>query len=562
MLGGERIGGSVGSGMLWAILAMTAALGLYEVNWGLPNGNYSWAADALGPLTVLSIVKHSTASWNSGWFYFKYPLGYPLLLLLVDGPYLGFLHLTGGFRYPQAIYPYGFVDPESALHTMALLGRGVSLACILGTVALTYDIGRRLFGRTGGLLAAWFVATAYPMVYYAHTTNLDAAYLFWLMLALWATVLAAETNKHWAYVVLGIAAAMAVSTKEQGFAFLLPLPPLIALRRLQASGLSPRSARDWWRMSWNRGTRAGLLATVITVVVANNVVYNPTGFVNRILYLSGRPLPGVTARLAPVEFGVFKGVGKEWQYATQLFDGIESSLGLPLLLSALVGAGYLLWKRRWWPAAYLFVPALTQYYLSLRTLDLIALRYTLPLSVILALSAAVLCAPALTTRARGVPALLVLGLCGLGLARATELDLVLRNDPRYQAEAWMRAHIPSTSTLEIYQKPVYLPRFGSMTVHEVALEQRTEAGIAERHPDFVVLSSAAKKGITHRWNPNWRQGRTLLVKDPNATAFLDALESQRLGYRVAARFTAQPTLLRLRITSLCPTITIFQRAPS
>ncbi len=562
MFGDQGEGGAANDPALWAILAVSAALGIYQINWGLPNGDHSWAADALGPLTVLSIVRHSTASWNSGWFYFKYPLGYPLLLLLVDAPYLGLLRLTGQFRHPKAAYPYGFVHPESALHTMALLGRGVSLACILGTVALTYDVGRRLFGRTVGLLAAWLVATAYPMVYYAHTTNLDAAYLFWLVLALWATVVAAETDRRWAYVVLGIAAAMAVSTKEQGFAFLLPLPVLIALRRLQLSGTSAGDAREWGRILWNPATRAGLLATVITVVVANNVLYNPSGFVNRIVYLSGHPVPGVTARLAPVAFGLFKGWGKEWQYVWQLADGIESSLGGPIFVVALAGAGYVLWRRRWWPGAYLLVPALVQYYLSLRALDLITLRYTLPLSVILALCAAAVCAAAVTGRSKRLPALLVFGLCALGLARAVDLDLVLRNDSRYRAEAWMRAHVAASSTVEIYQKAVYLPRFDDMNVDEVALEQRTEAGIAERRPDLVVISSAAKKGITHRWNPDWRRGHTLLVKDPEAAAFLAALEGQRLSYRVAARFAQRPALLRLRITSLCPTITVFERASS
>lgn len=556
----ERASSAAGDPWLWAVLVASAALGLYQINWGLPNGNHSWAADALGPLTVLSIVRHSLSSWNSGWFYFKYPLGYPLLLLLVDGPYLGFLRLTGQLGHPKAVYPYGFAHPETALHTMALLGRGVSLVCVLGTVALTYGIGRRLFGRTVGILAAWFVATAYPLVYYAHTTNLDSAYLFWLVLALWATVAAAETDRKWTYLVLGVAAAMAVSTKEQGFAFLLPLPVLIALRRRQALDAA-LGANRWGRVLWNPGTRAGLVATLVTVAVANNALYNPRGFVNRILYLGGHEIPEVPARLAPVEFAVFKGMAKEWQYLRQLIDGIESSLGLPLFLIAVAGTVYVLW-RRGWSAAYLLVPAAVQYYLSLRTLDLITLRYTLPLSVILGVCAAALCVRALATGPRLLPAALVASLCALGLARGIDLDLALRNDSRYQAEAWMREHAAEASTVEIYQKPVYLPRLKGMRVNEVPLEERTETRIAERRPDFVVISSAAIKGITHRWNPDWRQGHTLLVEQPEAAAFLDALEKERLPYRAVAQFTQQPALLRVRITSLCPRITIYQRARS
>jgi len=182
---------------LIAVLAVSAALGVYQIDWGLPNGNASWAADALGPLTVLSIARRSFATWNSGWFYFKYPLGYPFLLLGVYAPYLVWLRLIGQWQHPQSTYPYGFADPETALYTMALLGRGLSVLLTVGTVACTYGIARRLLGRPAGILAAWFTATAYPIVYYAHTTNLDAAYLFWLTLGLWATVAATDGAGRW-----------------------------------------------------------------------------------------------------------------------------------------------------------------------------------------------------------------------------------------------------------------------------------------------------------------------------------------------------------------------------
>ncbi|MFQ5667570.1 MAG: ArnT family glycosyltransferase [Candidatus Binatia bacterium] len=543
------------------VLVVSVGLGMYHLSWGLPNGNRSWAADSLGPLTVLSIAQHSLTAWNSGWFYFKYPLGYPLLLLTAYAPYLAVLRLTGGFGHPTTVYPYGFSNPAVALHGLALLGRGISVACVVATAALTYGIGRRLFGRTTGALAAWLVATAYPLVYYAHTTNLDAAYLFWLVLALWATVVAAETGQRWSYMLLGIAGAMAVSTKEQGFAFLLPLPLILLTDRRRALVSAGSAWQRWWAVLWNRDTRAALMAAGLTGVLANNVLLNPSGFVNRIVYLSGRPVAGVSARLAPVEFALFKGGAKEWQYVRQLVDGIESSVGLPVFVLVVAGVCYVIWRRRR-AAAYLLLPALALYYLSLRALDLITLRYTLPLSVVGALCGAALCAHALEWKRRWLPSVLIVAICLLGVARAIELDWLLRHDTRYRAEAWLRQHVPLDGTVETYQKPVYLPRFAGLTVGTVPLAQRTIGGIQRRQPDFIVISSAAKQAITHRWNPDWRQGHTLLVEQPQASAFLDALEDERLPYRPVARFSQRPVLLRLRITSLCPQITIFQRVQS
>ena len=539
-----------------AMLLLGLALYCYQLSWGLPNGNSSWAADALGPLTVFSIVRRSIAQWNSGWFYFKYPLGYPLLLAASYVPYLASLAVTGQLRHLTMTYPYGLSHPESALYVMALLGRLVSVACTVGTVALTYGIGRRLFDRLTALLGAWFVATAYPIVYYAHTSNLDAAYVFWLVLALWGALLAAESDRRWPYVICGFAAAMAISTKEQGFAFLLPLPLLIAAHRLRTVQGELGFWQRWRQAVWNGATRAGIGAMLITVALVNNALANPHGFANRLRYLSGRPVPGVAARFAPLEFGFFKGLPKEWQYVCQLTDALESGFGLPLLLLAAAGGLYIVVRGRR-AAAYLLIPAAVQYYLSLRTLDLITLRYTLPFLVM-----GGLCAGALGVavgRSWRVGAVAVAIVCALGLARAVELDLLLQHDSRYQAERWLVSHAVAASSIETYQKAAYLPRLSGFDHREVPLEQRTLDGIEQRRPDFIIISSAAKKGITHSWNPDWRQGHTLLIPGPGAPAFLGALEREQLPYRRVARFEQRPMLLRLRITSLCPEISIFQR---
>jgi hypothetical protein len=537
---------------------MSLVLGLCEINWGLPNGNTSWAADALGPLTVLNIARRSVTTFNSGWFYFKYPLGYPLALLVANAPYLGLLMLTGSFKHPQAAYPYGFAHPEVALYAMQLVGRMMSVVAITATVGLTYGIGRRLFGRLAGLLAAAFAATAYPLVYYAHTTNLDAVFLFWQTLALWATTVAAQTGRRVAYIVLGVAAAMAVSTKEQAFALLLPLPiiAIVCNRQVMRAGQSGLGA--WRAAVCSRGPLACVVAAVVTLLLVNNVLWNPSGFVNRILYLSGRSIPGVSARLAPVEFAFFKGGAKEYKYLQQLSDVVESSLGWPLLVVTLIGAAYIAVRDARW-AWLLLTPALTHYYLSLRTLDLITLRYVLPLLVIGSVCAGALCAALLQSRYRTIATVVVGALCLLGIARATELDLLLHDDTRYRAEAWMREHVAPGSVVETYQKPAYLPRFVGLNVKAVSLAERTIDGVTARSPTLIVTSSAAKNGITHRWNADWRKEHALLVAEPRAVEFLAALESGALPYREVARFAQQPRLLRVRITSLCPEIVIYQR---
>src|SRR4030095_2743452 len=122
-------------------------------------------------------------------------------------------------------------------------------------------------------------------------------------------------------------------------------------------------------------------------------------FAGRLAYRLGHPFPGVQARLAPVEFRVWKGA-KELVYVRHLWDGLSSSLGL--LLLALAGLGAITAWRRPRAAVWLLLPTLALYYLSLRGLELITLRYLLPISVVaLVLVAALLVGMrARATRAR------------------------------------------------------------------------------------------------------------------------------------------------------------------
>lgn len=542
---------------LSAVLAISAALGLFHLGWGLPNGNESWAADSMGPLTVLNVGRRQLVPLDSGWFWFKYPFGYPLVLLAAFAPYLGWLWLTGAFAAPTAVYPYGLADPEAALFHLALIARLVNVGFVLGSVAFTYAIGRRLLGRRVGLLAAWFVATAYPLVYYAHTSNQDPAYLFWLTMALWATVAATTSAARWPLWLLGFAAGMAMATKEQGFALLLGLAVVLVVHGARSNGGGGLAARVV-RAAWNPGTRAGVVVALLTWCVAGNAFLNPSGFLNRLRDLSGNPVPGLSARVTPVRFALFKGFDKELAYVRDFVDVVSSTFGWPLFVVALAGLVYLAVRRRH-AALCLLVPLALYAYVSLRTHHVLVLRYTLPLVPILALAAAALCVAAVRNRVPAAVAATAL-LAALGLGRAVELNLLLRGDPRYAAEAWLAANLAPGAAVETWQKKVYMPRLQGFVATEVPLGERSVAGLLERRPEAVVLSSASRRTISHFWTKDWRvPGAGLLTEVPEASELLRALEAGELPYREVARFSREPWLLRVRITSVAPTIRVFQR---
>jgi 4-amino-4-deoxy-L-arabinose transferase-like glycosyltransferase len=549
----DEIRGTGRDRWLLAILALSAVLNAWHLTWGLPNGNSSWAADAIGPVTALGIARRTLGTWNSGWFYFKYPPGWPFVMVVAGAPYLGWLYATGAWRAPSANYPYGFADPERTLFVLAMLARMVNVAFGVVTVALAYGIANRLLGRGAARWSAFLIATAYPIVYYAHTSNLDIGYCCWLILALYCAIVAAGTDRPLPWIGIGVAAGMALATKEQGFAFLLPLPIMALAARARRTGSL--------RAVWQAPARWMIGAGVLTLLLGNNALVNPLGFIGRIAYLLGHPLEYVDARLAPVEFALWKGP-KEWVYARQLWDGLESSLGLPLL--AIAGLGAVTIWRRPRAALWLVVPTVVMYYLSLRGLDLITLRYLLPVTVVALILAgawlAGLWARAARTPARWVAGAAMAGLAALSLARAVEVNWLLSTDARYHAEAWMAAHLPAGARAEVYQKPAFIPRFrGGIEGYFVPFEQRSRAALLERAPDAIVTSSASRKSITHSWTADWRKTHSLLTAQPAAVDLLAGLEAGQLPYRVGAVFRQDPVLLRNRITSLAPEITIYVR---
>jgi 4-amino-4-deoxy-L-arabinose transferase-like glycosyltransferase len=541
-------------GWLIAILVVAAVLDLWHLRWGLPAGEHSWAVDAIDPPTALAIVAHSVRPWNSGYFYFKYPPAYPFLLCAAFAPYLAYLAATHQWVGPKASFPYGFAHPEHALTVLALIARGLNVAFALGTVALAYAIARRLWGRWAARVAAWLVATTYPLVFYAHTSNVDASYAFWLLLALLAAIRASESDAARRWVLLGVAAGLAMATKEQAFGFLLPLPFLAVLARFRA--------HRTLAVLWSRPVVAMAIAAAVTAVIANNALLNPFGVIARLAYLTGHPITHVSAPLKPVAFAWFK-PDLERTYLAQLWDGLDSAFGASLAVLALFGLLASVWSSR--GRAWVLLPACGYYYLSLRGQQLITLRYMIPLVLVLGIAAGALLVQIVSAMPRGggrvamIAAAAVLALANLG--RSAELDWLLTTDARYRAEDWLATRWSAGGRGEVYQKSVYLPRFRPpLQVEEVPIAERTIDGLTRRSPDFIVVSSVSEDTISHVWSPDWRETGGLLQPVDAAVAFDRALKADQLGYVVGHRFRQQTRLLRPRITNVAPEIAVYVRA--
>lgn len=547
------------------------------VDWGLPAGDETWAADAIKPSAPLAVAFQNFLAQgpNSGWFWFKYPPLHAFVLCAVYAPYLAWLFLSGGVHQFTSDYPYGMADPVATLSKLSLLGRLTSAIMGAGSALLVYQIVQRSFDRTSAVLAALVVTLAYPMVFYSQTTNVEVPYLFWLLAALLGAVRIVEGDERarW-WMLLGVGAALSVSTKELAAGFFAGLPVVII-------GASLFARRPPW--SWIRGGFLAAAAFAVAIAVANNALYNPLGFSQRIGFLTQTLPREIVLKYAPyyfpIELGGNRGADVELAQLSTAASRLLASLSWPTLALSLAGWALALRRRPAWTLL-LLTTAATYYLVSVRAMLSLSLRYLLPLTVLFAATAGIalgrLVAKGPARAARIATASAALAWI---FAYGWDVNRMMTGDGRYAAEAWMAASSTAGLNVEIYQHRTYLPRFpGTMRVQEVDYEQRDAGAFASRAPQLVVLSSSGLSGVTVRYKQDWQDddqaedgyspaqrsasGQVMnFTRDANAD-FLRRLQSGELGYEEAARFVVDPWIPRPTIQSLNPEITIYRRTSS
>ncbi|MBS1200582.1 MAG: hypothetical protein H6R27_1260 [Proteobacteria bacterium] len=123
-----------------------------------------------------------------------------------------------------------------------------SLLAGIGTILLTYDLGRRVWSREAGLAGALLLLTSVQLVVQARAAQIDMLLAFFTTAALYGIGRHLLTGPDWrAYAAGGFAAGIGVITKGTGFLPLLLLVPFFVLRRLGFAGLwTGHGGARWW----------------------------------------------------------------------------------------------------------------------------------------------------------------------------------------------------------------------------------------------------------------------------------------------------------------------------
>ncbi len=200
------------------ILITTGGLGLrlYALGHGLP---YQYVPDES---TMVGGALRMGASRSLQPSTFIYPA---LLMYLFAAEYMGLLVvglLTRLFSSVAQFQQFAFTDP-----TLFYLLPRLAMALVgTATIPLAYLLGKRLYGRWSGVVAAALIAASVMHVQMSHQARHWVPVSFLTLVVLWVSLELAEKGRRRDYWLSGLLVGLAAATSFNGF--LLMLLPLVA----------------------------------------------------------------------------------------------------------------------------------------------------------------------------------------------------------------------------------------------------------------------------------------------------------------------------------------------
>lgn len=429
---------------------------LLWVGWDQP-GFYGWENDGAAPRGFFQGIADNLLPGHAH----RYPLFHYLLIGILCVPVLLIDLAVAGLSGVPLV---DVVVSTPSMTAIAVLTKLLHLGMTgLGLLAAA-RIWTTLFDARSARWALAFTVTNTSVAYYGRVTNVDTAYLMWVVLAMDRLLLLRQRSGAYDYAALALFAAAALATKDPAYApFALGAPIYLML----APGLG-RGAFAAREQHWRRLAQAVGLGLVFYAVLSG-ALFNPTGFVARMELLTGTN-------------------SQDWRQYPPTLQGLQQNLRdlirwqddffwpMPVVISAWLGAVIAPWYaarlappqspselgwRRWfsWMPLVFGLSSVATFTLLVGRAEH---RFMLVLGYCLAGYAGVF-ADALVRLARhaltrGLTLATCSALLGLAIAQNFELGLTQLFDSRRDVERFL-ARLPEGTHVETYGLGVYLPRF-------------------------------------------------------------------------------------------------------
>lgn len=536
-----------------------AAIAFYApfVGWALPDAAgpervKTAAPDEIVPLEALAEM-HNTfvvSKWNRN---YGYPWFHYFVTAAFQAPYVGYLYLSGQWDSPSSEYPYGFRDPVKAVRTLGVVGRLSSVLLSAGTVAAAYFLGLWTFGAPAGALAAGLTMLSYPLLYYSHTVNLEAPLLFWCTLgALAFADIVRRGLDVKRGVGIGVLAALAIATKDQGVLFFAPLGAALLLR--SANGAAKDRPYPWKELA------AGLGSSIMAYAAAAGMFIDPRRHIThvRLLLFDSERIASEPVYSINHDASTWAGLSALLRDTVSALSDVTSPFELALVA---VGIGVL--ARRSPQLLALLLPIAAFFLLLTVPTGLAIRRYLLPGLVPLTLAAAV----GLLAVYKRAPAVAVaIGVLTFGWKATVGADLLYRttNDSRYAAAAWLEENVEPGDWVEHFSSPEAKPNLPSHAKTRWVAGLTFQNGVVTRGPQILeYLHRDGPRFVL--LTPDWTSGPEAETSFDCPPEVFEALQDGSLGYKLVAYFPRTRLLPdwfptpRLDTQAVSPPIRVFER---
>lgn len=500
---------------LLSILLLSFGLRTWGIRFGLPEyTRYHPDEHAL-------VERAAAILWTGDWnlHRFNYPPFYAYLQAIAYAAYF----LWGASKgLWQAIMPF-------PLPQYYHVGRLLTACLGTLTILVVYLIGRELYGRRIGLLAAALLGSCYLHVIHSHYVTFDIALAFWVSLTLLFSALMISRPRSGWWFWAGLSAGLAGATKYNGATvFIVPL-------------LAHVLAIPWGEWGWIDSRLVRMIAGFLAGLVGGNpfaLAFLPD-FLNglaTVLHHYGTQQPG------------FEGTGN-WRWYPGVFLSSADAVWTCMGTVGLIGLSL----RQWRKGLLLAVFPLA-YYLMVARFVVRFERNMVPLLPFLALGGGWL----LDTSVRWVSSRLkrtglapILAVAGLllfaapSLVAAVSFDFLLtQTDHRQIAGNWVENHIAPGSRIAIehYSIPFDYDRYDVTDV--IRITDHNLVWYQQGGFDYLIISDGV-------WEVLRRQPQVYADR----LAIYDELTS---GSRLVAEFVRDPPGL---VVAGYPTVAVYHFAP-
>lgn len=471
---------------------------------------------------------------------------------------------TGAAReYPYGALPLLVTDtvatllggltghPWTAGDQVYLVGRTLSALLDSLTVVIVFAIARDVFSARLGVIAALFAAIAPISIQLAHFFTPDSWLTFFISLALYGAIRAADSGGIRWFIVIGASFGLAMATKGSVFALAGLIAAAVIYDVWRRSRLG-RSSQVPVAVARQLGS-AGLAAIVSFGVFEPYVVVRPGVYLQSLRTQADIASGAFDVPFTRVYVGTLPVIYQLEQFVRWGVGPVSGILAL---------SGVLLLTRRFWRTpsggAWILLCWLLGYGFVISLSETKFLRYLAPLMPALAIAAALAADTLLATARRRLgiklaTAAVAVLLAGASLWTVAFMGIYAGGHPRLAASQWIYSHVPAGSRLsrDLWDDALPAQLGIGLTPDDFQYEDLTFDHYRDVPPpeyanqlfnslealDYVIVSSNRVSAAVAR-SP-WRYAVQI--------RFFELLRSGALGYSLVAEFHVTPSLGPLRI---------------